>query len=277
MAVCGGGVEECPGCPLDVELRGEIAFFADADQADRAAHAGRQPCADPAALVHDAGEMDSPLLEQLPHHLAPVEPARFLVVPQAEQDRPLRPVALREQDFGGFEDSDELVLDVQRAAAPDEFAGDLALERRVGPTGRVCGYHVLVRHQHDRLEVAPAALPGVEQTVAVDHLALELLVRQWIARLEKLMQLPEGLGFGRALVVERRRLAAHRGCQVIGHCARIDGNPDEGLDRTIAAREQQRAHDHVDDGNDQDRQDEKKNRRQHGATSAPASSRIACA
>ena len=93
----------------------------------------------PAALIHDPGQTDAAFLEHLPHDLAAVDAAGFFVVPQAEQNGALRAVALPEQRLGGVHDADQLVLDVQRAAAPDEAVDDHPVERRVGPLGRVGG------------------------------------------------------------------------------------------------------------------------------------------
>ena len=102
---------------------------------------------------------------------------------------------------------------------------------------RIGGNHVLVSHQHDRLQVGPAALPGVEQAVAVDDLALQLLVHQRVGLLQHPVKLLERLRVGRALVVQGDRLAAHRGGQVLGHGLSIDWRPFRRLDGTLTPRE----------------------------------------
>ena len=72
---------------------------------------------------------------------------------QTEQEGALRTIALRKQRLGRVHDTDQLVLDVQVAAAPDKAVGDHPLERRMGPLSRGGGHDILVRHQHGRLQV----------------------------------------------------------------------------------------------------------------------------
>ncbi len=142
-----------PGLSVDGELDGQVTLLAYANQRYRTAHAGRQPGHDTAALVDDPGQVDAALLELLPKDLAAIHAAGFLVMPQAKQDRALRAVSLLKERFSGFHNADQLVLDIQRAASPDEAIDNLALERRVGPLGRVSGDNILVRHEHHRLQV----------------------------------------------------------------------------------------------------------------------------
>ena len=167
-----------PRLAVDGELHCQVAFLTHPDQRNRPAHPGRQTGHDPAALVDNPGQVDAALLELLAHDLAAIHAAGFFVMPQTKQDGALRAVALLQQRFGCFHDADQLVLDVQRAAPPDEAIYDLAFEGRVGPLGRVGRDDILVRHEHHRLQVGAASLPDVQQAVAVDHLAPQLLVHQ---------------------------------------------------------------------------------------------------
>src|SRR5512137_1809516 len=128
------------------ELNRKISLLTYADKPDITPDAGCQAGADAAALVDDTRQLDAAFLEQLPHHLGAVHAARFLVMTHAEQNGALRAEPLLEQNLGRVHDADQLVLDVQRTAAPDEAIDNLPLERRMGPLGRVSGDHILVRH-----------------------------------------------------------------------------------------------------------------------------------
>ena len=251
----GGGM---PRLAVDGELHRQVAFFAHPDQRNRAAHPGCQTGADPAAFIDNPGQVDAALFEQLPHDLAAIHAAGLFIMPQAKQDGALRAVAL----LSSFSAASMMPINwflISSVPRPQMKPSTISFEGRVGPLGRVGRDHILVRHQHDRLQVGAASLPGIQQAVAIDHFAFQLLVHQRVGLLQHLMELLERLRVRSAFFIQWYRLAAHRCCQVLGNLLIVHRDAFDLLHRAMRPLENDRPHHDINSGEDQNCQDDVQN------------------
>ena len=217
------------------ELDCEVTLLTHPNKRHGPAHPGCQTGHDPAALVHNASQVDATLLELLAEDLAAIYAASFLIMPKTEQDRALWAVALLQERLRSFHDPNQLVLDVQRAASPDEAIHDLAFEGRVCPLSRIGRDDVLVRHEHHRLQVRALPLPDVEQAITVDHFSSEFLVHQGIGFFQHLVELFKCRRVWRSAIIKRDGLAAHCRRQVLCHLLLINRNPFNWINSCVAS------------------------------------------
>ena len=79
----------------------------------------------------------------------------LLIVAQADIDIALRDISLFQQRLHGFQNTDEVVFHIHRAASPDKFTVIHAVEGRVLPVAQRAvrhRNHVLVREHGHRLQ-----------------------------------------------------------------------------------------------------------------------------
>src|SRR3974377_1234985 len=119
---------------LDCELKRKVAFLACAHQGHLSFYPNDHALEDAAPFVDDPGQLHATLFEQLANTFGSVYATGFLVVAKGKLDRALWPRAARQERFGGFHDANELVLDIQGAAPPNEPIRNHAVERGVRPT-----------------------------------------------------------------------------------------------------------------------------------------------
>ena len=124
-----------------------------------------------AALIQQELQLHAPAFQQLGHgQRASVE--GLLVLTEGQVHIPRRTPALAQQIFRRLQLGKDLVLDVQRATAPDIALGDGAGEGRIAPVPFRTGlhaHHVHMGHEKHRLQTLIAA-GNTDQQAAAHHL-----------------------------------------------------------------------------------------------------------
>lgn len=162
--------------PLTGKLDRDVALLDRADEGAWLGEARHDAFDDEEALVEHEGDAAVLLLDEHPELLGAVAAADLLVVPKGEQHGPRRLEAALEKALDRLQLAYDVVLVVDRAAAPHGAVRvDHARERLVEPLAQVRLFHrhdVEVGAEHDGVEPLGVALgraPLVEQRVVVDH------------------------------------------------------------------------------------------------------------
>ena len=262
IAVSRGGIEECPGVAMRIQHQCRIALLGDADQRGRLVEALDQTVGDQEALVDHEVELHPARGEQRRDVLRAAGAGGFLVMAEGEIDRALGLEARLRQRFGGFQHGIEVALVVPGAAAPDEAVGDDAVIGRVLPVlvgARRDRHDVLMRQQRDRLGLRVRTLPGVEQAVIGDDLALGCGMKRRKALFDMRLHAAQRLGMLVGLFVAGDGAEADRFRQPRGRGRCIDLRPRDARDlellRTVGEGVEREHGGENDDRGDQRQQD----------------------
>src|SRR5439155_23628378 len=125
------GIDECPPGACTVSSTLMYPFSAIPTSATDPGTPRTSPCMI-APLVYDEGRMDAAGREQRGDRLR-ARAAHLLIGAEGEVHTALRVEVLADQALHGLQDPEQVVLVVERPAAPHVPVGDAPAERRLGP------------------------------------------------------------------------------------------------------------------------------------------------